>query len=286
MRVPGRAAARAIRGLWDLMAGGGVLRRRATAWASAAIALVLPPRCPGCDRPAAGLCAACRSAVTPLPARRCDVCGDPMVRARRRCAACLAQRPAFERAFAAGRYAPPLSRAIHALKYRRRRGAARDLAVLVARAIPADIAGRVDLVVPVPAHAARVRERGIDHAALLAQALAAAIGRPWRRTLERVAPTAAQVGMTAAERHANVAGAFGAVAPLTRLRVLLVDDVLTTGATAGACAAALRAAGARVVWVATAARAAGPVAGPAGRRYNPPPQARKETPDGHRAQVP
>lgn len=259
---------------------------RGCAWAEAAAALLFPPRCAGCGRPGGGLCAACRAAVPALPDRRCAVCGDPALEARGRCAACLARPPAFARALAIGRYAPPLSRCVQALKYHRRSDAARDLAELLAAALPASLARRVDAVVPVPSHASRVRERGIDHAAELARALAVAIDRPLLGALARIRPTATQVGTSAATRRANVAGAFEALATVDGLCLLLVDDVLTTGATAGACAEALRAAGARRVWVATAARAAGPVAAAAGRRYNPPPPARKEIRHGDRAQVP
>jgi len=241
--------------------------------------LLLPPRCPGCRQPGGGLlCATCLAAIQPLPARRCRLCGDPSVRAPGRCGACLAARPAFRRAFAPGRYAAPLSVAVQALKYHRRRSAAPALGTVMAACVPESVARRVDVVVPVPCHLGRVRRRGIDHAALLAQAVAAALGRPWHRALERTQPTTPQVGLSAGERRANVAGAFRSRASVAGSCVLLVDDVMTTGATSGACAVVLCQAGARAVWVVTAARAATPspamrpaVAARPAPRYNAPP---------------
>lgn len=244
--------------------------------------LVLPTRCPGCRRLGdPRLCRRCREGIPRLPARRCIVCGDPAVVRGKRCAACLARRPAYRRALAAGRYGGVLGVTVRALKYQRRRSAALALADAMADAIPRAIARRVDVVVSVPCHPDRIRRRGIDHTAHLARAVASALDRPWQIALARTLPTAPQVGLSAHQRRRNVSGAFATVAAVGGLRVLLVDDVLTTGATASACAAALCAAGARAVWVVTAARAVGPaVAARSTPRYNAPSHAMKETRDG------
>jgi ComF family protein len=162
---------------------------------------------------------------------------------------------------AAGSFESPLREAIHALKYRAAPALAEPLGSLVA----VRLAGQaVDLVVPVPSHRRRVRQRGWDHARLLAEAVARELAVPVDpKLLCRTRSTRPQVGLAPWARQANVAGAFAARCALTAGRVVLVDDVLTTGATASACATALLTAGARQVIVATVARATahGPVLG-------------------------
>src|SRR5262249_27411068 len=135
---------------------------------------------------------------------------------------------------------------VHAMKYRGQTRVAAAMAEEMARARDRL---RVDLVTEVPLHPARERERGFNQAALLARALAVCIGAPWvTAVLERSRPTPTQTALGARERAANLAGAFRALEPawVDGRRVLLVDDVFTTGATLGACSDVLRAAGARV----------------------------------------
>lgn len=170
-----------------------------------------------------------------------------------------------------GAYAGPLGRAVRALKYR---GATRSAAWL-----GRSLAGQVkragwtpDVVCPVPLHASRRRQRGYNQAALLSRALATALGTPHREALERLRVTPPQARLSREARSANVAGAFRAAAGAdVRGRcVLLVDDVLTTGATLRACAVALRAAGAGTVLAAVVARADRPREAPATRPPAPP----------------
>jgi len=114
----------------------------------------------------------------------------------------------------------------------------------------------VDVLVPVPLHPARERRRGHNQARLLAAEMAPRLGLPMVEGLARLRNTPAQVGLSRAQRLVNVRGAFCATdAAVTDKCVLLIDDVCTTGATLGACADALRRAGARSVWALTLARA-------------------------------
>lgn len=190
-------------------------------------AAFIPARCAGCDAPGAWLCVACRSALEP----RSLAAGRLPVRA-------------------AGTYEGPLQRAIQRCKYRDERALADELGRLLAALIAADLAlgRRVDAVVPVALHPARVRERGYDQAALLAAAAARRTGLPLVAALHRIRHTRPQVDLDRAERARNVEGAFVAEAGSLRgLHVALIDDVATTGATLGAAAGAARAAGARGV---------------------------------------
>lgn len=184
--------------------------------------------------------------------------------APRRCAACDEALDPEERAFCAGCgvlldpgerigsgmsayvYGGPMAEAVRRLKYGRRTELAPVLgAMLAARAI--ELAGEVDAVVPVPLHASRLRRRGFNQAALLARPVARALGAPLVTSeLRRLRDTPPQAGLDAGSRVRNVRGAFVALrAP--GARVLLVDDVRTTGATLAECAEALTIAGAEHV---------------------------------------
>jgi ComF family protein len=219
---------------------------------------LFPPRCVvrGCGRRGAWLCAACLAAVRPPPAPLCARCGAPC--AGQACGDCAALRPAFERAVAAGLYEPPLRDAIQALKYGGVRTLARPLGRLAAVPLRLRLAPPADaLLVPVPSHHRRAASRGLDHTVLLVAELARSTGTAASLDLlTRPRATRPQVGLTPAGRRANVAGAFAVRGRLDGRTVVLVDDVLTTGATASACAEALAAAGAARVLVCTVARAA------------------------------
>jgi ComF family protein len=220
--------------------------------ARALLDLVYPPRCAACGdpSPAGPFCGICAEAIDPLPAG-CGRCGQPGPDPT--CGACLAAPPAFDAVRAAALFGGPLADAVHALKYGSRPALARPLGVwLAGRArLPAGAA-----VVAVPLARGRRVARGYDQAALLADALARAAGAPrLRAALRRVRETAPQVGRTRAERARNVRGVFSARPSVAGRDLVLVDDVVTTGATADAAAAALRRAGARSVTVVALARA-------------------------------
>jgi len=192
-------------------------------------AFALPQRCPGCGRatdPARLLCGACERLIPRLESELCVRC----LAAGREPVGCRAH-PGFASG-AAWIYDERAARVIHALKYAERTALAHRLGRELARALPPGY--RPDLVTEVPLHRTRRRERGYNQAALLAEALAEAVGAPWLpEALERVRPTRAQARLGPAERRRNMAGAFRVRHPdaLAGRSILIVDDVLTTGAT-------------------------------------------------------
>lgn len=191
------------------------------------------------------------AALAALYRVRCAGCGSRGP--QRLCPACAAAWPAVAAlpgVSAAGAMAGPARRAIHQLKYHGKR---RLAPLLTARLLPVLPPGPW-LVVPVPLHPRRRRQRGYNQAALLARALARQGRWAYREALERVKETTPSPGLGKQARQENLAGAFRARAGLAGQRVLLVDDVLTSGATAEACVAVLLAAGAAEVHVAVVAR--------------------------------
>lgn len=207
--------------------------------------LLVPPRCLACGAPAGTVCGACRRALRFIgPA--CPRCALPAP-----CGDCPARGAPWSRAIAAVAFEGPARELVHALKYDRHLAAADVMAAPLARAVgPAD--GFV--LVPAPAHPARVRRQGFDHGVVLARALGARLGLPVVAALERHGPVLRQVEAgSAAERRGAARVRLTARGPIPD-RVLLVDDVHTTGATLRAGAAALRDAGARTVHVSSYAR--------------------------------
>ena len=174
------------------------------------------------------------------------------------CGECRLNPPAFAYARAAARYEEVAREALHAFKFRGRRalgGPLGDLLVeVVARGLPQ---GLPDLLVPVPLHPRRQRERGFNQASLLAHRVGRALGRPVRDdVLARVVATQSQASLDASARKANVRGAFRLRRPelVAGRHVLVVDDVLTTGATLGECVHRLEEGGAVPIGVLTVAR--------------------------------
>ncbi len=175
------------------------------------------------------------------------------------CGSCELRMPPYSGARAFGWYSSELSRIIQALKF----GGRRDLAPLLATLLASTFLehwspDEFDLVVPVPLHAKRERERGYNQAALLSRALAPLAGLPCRRVLLRIRNTRPQVGLSDQERARNLTQAFRCARgeKIQGFRLLLVDDVMTTGSTAASAAGALLEGGALRVSVLTLARAA------------------------------
>lgn len=229
------------------------LARRA---AGALLGFALPPRCPGCGVIVAAdhsFCLACWQALDFLGGPACATCAEPLALAFHedsRCAACLADPPPFTRVRAAVAYGDIARALALKLKHGRRPGIARTMARAMRRA--ADGLAADALVAPVPLHRGRLWQRGYNQAALIARALVRLTGGELAVDLiERRKPTPLLRGLGRAARARAVAGAF-AVPPRWRprlrgARVLLIDDVYTTGATARGCARALLRAGAAEV---------------------------------------
>ena len=174
------------------------------------------------------------------------------------CAGCTARPPAFERARSVARFRGVLRTVLHDFKYRGATWLSRDLAVLLRVCYEIYFArANLDTVTYVPLYPARERERSYNQARLLAQGLAAACPSLVLKTcLRRVRPTPSQTNLTAGERLANVKATFSTQASqnMAGRRILLVDDVMTTGATVNECARVLKQAGAALVGVLTVGR--------------------------------
>ena len=199
----------------------------------------------------------------------CARCGTPFeiaVDAAQECGACLAHPPVYDRARAALIYGDVSRDLVLGLKYQGRRDGLSVLGGWMASA-GSELLADADLIVPVPLHYFRLVRRGFNQSAWLAASLSRASGVKLSvDALKRVKATPIQGGLSADGRRRNVQGAFQVRGSRKRLvegrKVLLVDDVLTTGATAEACTRALRRAGAACVDVVTLARVAGPRAAP------------------------
>lgn len=210
--------------------------------------------CGGWTRPA-GLCADCVRRFA-APALRCRRCALHVPEGVALCGRCLHEPPAFERTFTAFDYAFPWDEAISAFKFRQGLEWAGPLSRQLVASLPPE-ADEAELVTAVPLAAARLRERGYNQAWEIARRVAQARGRPARHDLlQRLRDTPHQIHLDRRQRDANLRGAFMPGGPSARAAVrgrciALVDDVLTTGTTAGEAARALLEAGARCVhlWV-------------------------------------
>lgn len=218
----------------------------------ALLAFVLPPQCTVCG--AGGhrrlpLCEQCHADLPRLD-HACRLCAEPLP-VSRVCGRCLRRAPPQHAAHAAFHYAPPLDRLVQGLKFGRRLGLARLTGALLAEAAHAGRWPRPQALLPVPLHDARLRQRGYDQAQVLAREVGRRLGIPVDvRSCRRRRHTAPQSGLAPAQRRRNLRGAFEVSHPPALDHVAILDDVMTTGATAGALATALTRAGvARVdVW--------------------------------------
>jgi ComF family protein len=211
----------------------------------------MPGDCILCRAPAtaSGLCPDCRDDLPAVPAARCPVCASPTGTGAT-CGPCLRNPPAFDAVVAAAPYAFPVDALVHALKYGHRLAASIPLASVLADAVQHE--SLPDLIVPVPLSRERLMARGFNQALEIARALPAPLGARIAATvLERRRDTAPQATLSQAERAQNVRDAFDCTGNVRNATVVLLDDVMTTGATLHAAASALRRAGAAAVrgWV-------------------------------------
>ncbi|MGE0062089.1 MAG: ComF family protein [Xanthobacteraceae bacterium] len=237
-----------------------------------ALDVALPPLCPSCREPlgdGAGLCAACWSKLSMIEPPYCARLGIPFTYdpgPGLLSMEAIASPPAYDRARAAVRYDDVARALVHAFKYGDRMDLAPLLGGWMARA-GRDLLAEADALVPVPLHWRRLWARRFNQSAALAGAISAERGVPVAHdALKRVRATAQQVGLSKPERADNVQGAFRvapeAKAAVAGRRLVLVDDVLTSGATADTCAKALLRAGAAHVDVLVFARVVAPVSTP------------------------
>ncbi len=213
--------------------------------------ILLPNRCAACGALGPAICPGCRDALIRLAPPLCDRCGSPGAWPVQRCAECSGRRIAFASARAAIVYDAPARRFVRAWKEHGQRRLARDAAAIIAETLSRPA---VRALAFVPADGERALHRGHRPA----EALARELGRVWELPVaplvRRVRSVERQRGLGLQARRQNVRGAF-ASARASPARVCLVDDVYTSGATAGAAASALRRGGARRVEVVTLARA-------------------------------
>lgn len=235
--------------------------------------VALPPRCVACGRSAGdhdALCGGCWAGIDFIQQPLCDRLGIPLPFAAPDSdaalvsAAALADPPAYDRARSVARYSDVMRRLIHDLKYRDRHIAV----VLFTRWLQfagSELLKETDLLVPVPLHASRLWFRRFNQSALLASALSRTSGRPCDPLLlARTRRTRSQVGLSADQRTRNLSGAISVTKDkelaVKGRAILLIDDVITTGATANACAKALRRAGAARIDVLALGRVVDPLA--------------------------
>lgn len=207
------------------------------------------------------ICWDCWSDTTRVVAPFCELCGDPVAGAVDHdfiCYSCSSETPAFDRARSAARYEGAVGEALRQLKYEKGFWMGPDMAKLLHTCRIAEYSGlSFDLIVPVPLHHVRRRDRGYNQAAVLAKELSRLMGcRMDSGVVRRIRCTTTQTNLTATQRLSNVKNAFESRKGkrLAGKRILLVDDVMTTGATVNACAKALKRGGAVSVYVLTVAR--------------------------------
>jgi len=233
--------------------------------------VLIPPLCLSCRRPLAqprALCAGCWSQLTLISAPLCDIMGTPLpydAGPDARSAELRWNHPLYDKARAAVVFDSVSRRLVHQLKYHDVPGAAQLMATLMAPAVK-DITADADVMVPVPLHRTRLIARRFNQAVLIADQLSPLVGVPVARyAVQRTKRTPYQVGLKREDRANNLHDAFEVKdrAAIAGRHIVLVDDVLTTGATADALAWTLRAAGARSVRVAVFARVIGNETAPA-----------------------
>lgn len=222
-----------------------------------AVALLFPSTCPVCAQPSdrygsSPLCSSCWRTITPMKGNRCPVCALPLAGENTlRCVSCISREPAFCATYAYGLYDGALKEAIHSFKFQ---GAAR-----LARPLGEFLCGldipEADYILPVPLTKKRLLERGYNQCLLLARRLSQGLAIPLKANLlQKKEETPVQATLKRTKRLTALEGAFRVTGSVEGARLILVDDVMTTGSTLRECARTLRDAGAGEIRVAVLAR--------------------------------
>ena len=236
---------------------------------TALLDVILPPICHICHSfiPNAStlhICPTCRDLLPLVVSPLCPICGIPFIGAGsdHRCGACLANPPLFDTARAPFLYEGSIRDLIHSFKYSQKTHLRNPLALLTIEGMGVFLTEKKpNLIIPVPLHRSRLRQRGFNQAVLLGRIVSQHLSLPMRTdVLVRTRPTEPQIDLSATERRVNVKGAFAIYKPeqIACKRILLLDDVMTTGSTMNECAKVLKNAGAESVMAVTIARTARP----------------------------
>jgi competence protein ComFC len=240
------------------MEGAGLTKRPAYLayhWFWRSLDWLYPPACGGCGRRGNRWCLKCQNAADQIGNQVCSVCGTPS-QTSQVCLACQGKKFPLTALRSWAFFAGPVREALHRLKYKRDMGLGEALAQPLIE-LYNSLDWEAELILPVPLSQERLKERGYNQATFLAQPIALACGvRYASHALKKIKNTPSQVGLSPKQRRENVSGAFWAdQSCIYGKRVVIVDDVMTTGATLEACGQALMAAGASDVWGLTLARA-------------------------------
>lgn len=227
--------------------------------------VILPPICHICHShiPDAGrlhICRSCRDRLPLVSSPLCPLCGVPFagVGGDHRCGACLTYPPHYDLARSLYLYEGAIRDLIHSFKYNQQTQLRYPLALLALEGVSGLAAYAPHIIIPVPLHRSRLRQRGFNQAVLLGKVLSQQMSLPMLPdALVRTRPTEPQIKLSATERRLNVKGAFsvGRAGSVAGKRILLLDDVMTTGSTMDECARELKKAGAEAVFAAAIARA-------------------------------
>lgn len=217
--------------------------------------MLFPPACGGCSKAGSRWCPDCQARVPRIDQPFCDKCGIP-VNLAGTCEKCQMKPPPFRVMRSWAVFDSPLQNALHTIKYRRNIGLADSIALQMVDFVRS-LDWSVDVLIPAPLSAGRLKERGYNQVALVSRPLAYALGLPYAPNgLTKIRDTRTQVGLNISQRRENVSMAYQADPSVVKRRsILLMDDVATTGATIHACAEALLSAGAADVFALTIARA-------------------------------
>lgn len=205
----------------------------------------------GGDCQTSPICIDCTADLPLSAATSCPQCGEPTTHGER-CGACLMEAPCFDRTITLYRYEFPIDQVIRSFKY----GHQLSVATWLGQRLALQIQTPADLIIPLPLHPERLRERGFNQSVEIAAVIGNCLNLPVHRsTLQRTRATPHQTGLLPKERKKNVRGAFECNTDYSGKTILLVDDVMTTGATLNECARILKLHGAAAVIAIVAARA-------------------------------